>query len=316
MRRFLPTLAKIAISAILISVFVVRVGWREVLANLATVSPWAVAAAVAMLAVQALCSAWRYVWIASAFEIAIPWHASALITWIGLFFNQTLPSSVGGDGMRMWLIGRRGASAERAIASVITDRVVGLIALLALIGAMLPALYQIVPAGGSRTSLTAVVVVGAVMIAAGIVVTLFAGRLVLGGRVKLPARLTAALAGLVRLLSQSKWRVAAVLAASAGAQLATVVAIYAIAIGSGVAIPFWQCLALTLPVMMVASLPLSVAGWGLRESGFAVAFGFIGIAAAQAVTVSVVFGLAAIVLALPGGVLFGLTRSAARQSER
>ena len=50
---------------------------------------------------------------------------------IGAFFNQTLPSSIGGDAVRLWLVSRTGAGWRAATYSILTDRAVGLIALAA-----------------------------------------------------------------------------------------------------------------------------------------------------------------------------------------
>ena len=42
---------------------------------------------------------------------------------IGTFFNQTLPSTIGGDAVRLWLVTRTGASCRFATYSVLVDRV-------------------------------------------------------------------------------------------------------------------------------------------------------------------------------------------------
>jgi hypothetical protein len=57
---------------------------------------------------------------------------------IGAFFNQTLPSSIGGDAVRIWLANRTGAGWRAATYSILTDRAVGLIALALIIVASLP----------------------------------------------------------------------------------------------------------------------------------------------------------------------------------
>ena len=56
---------------------------------------------------------------------------------VALFFNQTLPSSVGGDAMRIWLVGKQ-ANWRTATYSVLVDRVVGVVALAILVTACLP----------------------------------------------------------------------------------------------------------------------------------------------------------------------------------
>ena len=61
---------------------------------------------------------------------------------IGTFFNQTLPSSIGGDAVRLWLVARAGAGWRAATYSIFVDRAIGLIALAIIIVASLPWSYQ------------------------------------------------------------------------------------------------------------------------------------------------------------------------------
>ena len=63
---------------------------------------------------------------------------------IGAFFNQTLPSSIGGDAVRLWLVNRTGAGWRAATYSILTDRAIGLIALALIIVASLPWSYGMI----------------------------------------------------------------------------------------------------------------------------------------------------------------------------
>jgi hypothetical protein len=66
-----------------------------------------------------------------------------MIVRIGLFFNQTLPSAMGGDVMRMWFGHKIGLPAAKAVSSVVIDRIYGLIALLWLVAAAFRELSQL-----------------------------------------------------------------------------------------------------------------------------------------------------------------------------
>ena len=63
---------------------------------------------------------------------------------IGTFFNQTLPSSIGGDAVRLWLVARAGAGWRAATYSIFVDRAIGLIALAIIIVASLPWSYRLI----------------------------------------------------------------------------------------------------------------------------------------------------------------------------
>ena len=62
------------------------------------------------------------------------------ILYIGMFFNQTLPSSIGGDAVRVFLVHRAGKTLETAVNGILLERVVTLIGLIALVVATQPIL--------------------------------------------------------------------------------------------------------------------------------------------------------------------------------
>jgi glycosyltransferase 2 family protein len=72
---------------------------------------------------------------------------------IGTFFNQTLPSTIGGDALRLWLVGRTGAGWRAAAYSVFVDRAIGLIALAIVVVFSLPWSYQLIGDAQGRVAL-------------------------------------------------------------------------------------------------------------------------------------------------------------------
>ena len=72
---------------------------------------------------------------------------------IGTFFNQTLPSSIGGDAVRLWLVARSGAGWRAATYSIFVDRAIGLIALAVVIVASLPWSYRLIADPHGRSAL-------------------------------------------------------------------------------------------------------------------------------------------------------------------
>jgi glycosyltransferase 2 family protein len=73
-------------------------------------------------------------------------------------------------------------------------------------------------------------------------------------------------------------------------------------------ITFVEALIVVPTVLLLTTLPVSVAGWGVREGAMVAGFGFLGIPAEGALTVSVLFGVAQILVSLPGGVVWMLGR--------
>ena len=74
----------------------------------------------------------------------LPTRQAMRFNLIGTFFNQTLPSSIGGDAVRLWLVARGGAGWRAATYSIFVDRAIGLIALAIIIVASLPWSYRLI----------------------------------------------------------------------------------------------------------------------------------------------------------------------------
>ena len=55
------------------------------------------------------------------------------------------------------------------------------------------------------------------------------------------------------------------------------------------------------------ALPLNIGGWGPREGVTAVAFGTVGLGAAQGLTTAVVYGVLSLIACLPGAVVLALS---------
>ena len=68
-----------------------------------------------------------------------------------------------------------------------------------------------------------------------------------------------------------------------------------------------DCILLVPPVILVTVVPISIAGWGVREGAMVVAFGFIGVPASAAFAVSVLFGLTLAAASLPGSLIWWLS---------
>ena len=81
-------------------------------------------------------------------------------------------------------------------------------------------------------------------------------------------------------------------------------AVYILARGLDLDVGLVDCLALIPPVLLITTLPISIAGWGVRELSMVAAFGLIGVPDEGAVALSVVFGLVVAVMSLPGGLIW------------
>ena len=56
-------------------------------------------------------------------------------------------------------------------------------------------------------------------------------------------------------------------------------------------------------VTLIMVLPISIAGWGIREVAMIIGLGFIGVGSENALALSLLFGFLMLLIALPGGAL-------------
>jgi uncharacterized protein (TIRG00374 family) len=304
MNRKLVTAAKIAASCLLIVVLFRRVKIAPLAAQIGHLDPALVVLLLALGALQIALFASRWQQVGIACGAPLSWRTSLRLTMIGLFFNQTLPSSIGGDAVRIWLCTRHGIPATRAASSVMVDRFVALIVLLSLGIATLPWFYELVSNPVLRHSLTAVLAVAA----AGFIFLLAGGAP--AAQMSHKWRATRVLAVIMGDLRSIFLRPAGagILALSLIIHLISVAIILVIARGLHVGLDIKAGLTLFPPVLLIMTIPITIAGWGLRESAMAVALGQVHVSLPAALAISIAYGLLQILVSLPGGLLW-LSRS-------
>ena len=292
-------------SQITISVSLVWFAFRTV--NLASLSDrilqlpkWVVVVVLALLTAQVVTATWRWCHVVKANRISLPFPAALRIFFVGFFFNQTLPSSVGGDVFRIWLLYRRGTTLGQATGSVMLDRIIGLEALLLTAFFGIPVLFTTVP-GPAPWSFLGLSILG---------LTAFAVLLALGGTYGTVLDRWQ-LTRVIRNAARSLWWLVTnpiqgltVLALSVSVHLMTVACIDLLLRGFGHAVPFTLLVTLVLPVLLVTVIPVSMAGWGVRENAMVFILGFAGIPAPDALATSLLFGIGIFLVGLPGGIIW------------
>jgi hypothetical protein len=72
-------------------------------------------------------------------------------------------------------------------------------------------------------------------------------------------------------------------------------------------VDFGQIFQLIPPVMLITMIPISIAGWGLREASMGLAFGYAGLASHEGVNVSLLFGAVYFIVGAVGGLVWILS---------
>jgi uncharacterized membrane protein YbhN (UPF0104 family) len=239
-----------------------------------------------------------------------PLRTTAQIALCGFFFEQVTIGFVGGDAIRLWLLRRTRMPFGRAIQALLLDRVCGLasLVLLSLLGiqALLPLVEQ---------SMRNVIV------------------MMLGGFIAAGLLGVAVVLVLTKVLPPTKlpvhWQrfglsehpvsmatMAIVFILAVATQVLNVLELWMLgqSLGQPTTLQQWFIVAPT--VLLVSMLPISIGGWGVREGAMVVALHGFGISAEDALLPSVLFGLCAVVAALPGGILWVINKDALPQSAR
>ena len=222
------------------------------------------------------------------------------IVLVGLFFNQVLPTGIGGDAVRAWRCRKLGIGLGTAVRSILLDRACGYLVLVALYAASLPSLLQVLPDARQRDGVVAVFA-GALLALLGLVSLDQLPRRMLRHRAIAPL---AELSRESRRLFTHPRRCSAVLALSVCTIGLTVLAFKLLgdAVGSRLSVESWAMI--VPPVSLIQLLPVSLAGWGVREVVLVVALASFGIPAEAALATSVLMGLCLVIVGLPGGLIW------------
>ena len=309
--KLLKTLAKIAVSLMLIWIVLRAFDVKGVYQYLRQVDAGTIALAIACALCVVPLQALRWMIAIEASGNRLPLRTALQIVLIGHFFNQTLPSAVGGDAVRIWCAYRAGLGVGDSARTVILDRAISLVGLLLLAGVSLPWLFGIVTDQTARLAIGAVVACGIGGFVAFVALPQFPESL-LKWRI---LRAVAKLAVLTRQLALTPRYMIPILALTIAGIICFVVIVFWLAVALHLEIRFADCLLLVPPVLLVSSIPVSIAGWGVREGAMVVALGFISVPPAAAFAISVLFGLIIAAASLPGVLLWLISGYSARNLE-
>jgi len=185
------------------------------------------------------------------------------------------------------------------------ERFGNLLCVVAMALAVLPFWTRHVQSDSTRDVFILVGIVGV----AGLILLMFLDRLPEAWNHWRIMRGIAALARDTRLLFLHPGYASLLLVTAIAGQIALAGAVLILASGLGIGVRFVDCLVVMPAVVLVSSLPISVAGWGVRELAMITAFGMLSVPPDSALALSVVLALTATAISLPGGVIWLWSRS-------
>jgi len=219
----------------------------------------------------------------------------------GTFFNQILPGSIGGDGVRMLDLKTGGHASSDAVEGVIIDRGIGLLSLLVLclsgtfLGTDLlpPAVFR-----GIR-----------VLCISGIFCFLLLAILC-----RVPILRKLRWISFLTRISEKIWRVfsagrrtGVILSFSVIVHILAIFSIYFISQSIGQNLGLLIFVVIFPSVVLLTVIPVSFAGWGVREGAMVGLFMSAGADKAPILLISILYGLAVMVASFPG-LFFWLTK--------
>ena len=310
MRRILLSIIKIVISAALLYLALRKANFSDLASRIDVASLGWIGLAISATFLQIFIGVLRWRIVSAECDAPLPIRQAMRYNLIGSFFNQTLPSSIGGDAVRLWLLARAGAGWRAATYSIFVDRAIGLIALAVMIVATLPWSYQLISDPYGRSAL---LLVDFAALAGGV------GFLVVG-RLPWPWLKTwwgthhiYACAVIANRVVFSRKHGVTIAVLSIFVHVLAVVIAWCVVRSIAAPVGFGQTFQLIPPIMLITMLPISIAGWGVREATMALAFGYAGLMTNEGINISLLFGAVSFIVGAFGGLVWVFSAEKAAQ---
>lgn len=246
-----------------------------------------------LILVQAL----RWKRIASIFDIHFSYRHCLISVWAGHFINNVLPTATAGDLLRSFSIKRaQQANKWSWLGAFLAEKYS------AATSALMIACFIVIltPAGNFLPSLLVIFI--CTLLISLLVLPLLITNLFANAAITQSSRIVSTIYRLNKHLSHALLKKEGRLAFidSTLVNLAMCFIFYTIAIGVGAPITLTHSLLVVPLFTILAALPISYAGWGVRELSCVELLQFCGVSADKAIVVSILYGLVLLLSCLPG----------------
>ena len=225
---------------------------------------------------------------------------------IGLFFNLTFPTIIGGDVVKVYYAGKPSRSYAENFASIFLDRDIGMFAMMIIACCAVfihPVSATGVPIPLLLWSVFLLFIIGNIAV--------FTPRFhrILNKTLQRPRfkRIAAKIdnvAGAFRIIGKCPAALWMSLVISFANQTLGCVAVWVIAMSLNIHISLFYFLIFVPVVNLISMIPISLNGMGLREYSFLNLFGAIGVADESCIALGLLYSFIVILSSLPGGVVY------------
>lgn len=212
----------------------------------------------------------------------------------GFFFNQVLPGSISGDAIKIYDFIIKKYSKVDCFYSVFVDRIIGFVGLMLLSLMSNLIFYDIFPA----FIFYVIISISALGLFCFCCLFYFC-KLTFASRIKLTVylykisqKLNAQYPNKATLLLQ--------IGLSMLVHLLSILVIYSIASSVSIDLDFYYYLVVMPSVFLLLIVPLSLAGWGIREGAMVYLFAIVGVTKEAALAISIIYGILLLLSSLPG----------------
>jgi uncharacterized protein (TIRG00374 family) len=230
--------------------------------------------------------------------------------YLGLFFNNILPTTMGGDAVRTVHLGLRGLSLKALVGSAVMDRGVGLLVVVGMGIICLPFAPEISLATRDKLLL----VVTATLLLAGIALLFSKGFLKFAQRLSAKyqnTRVRRFLLDTLHLCHSYRTAHGTLLAATGLTvfmQSSVIMSYYLLARTVGIPLSLITYFSIIPLVFLAGALPVSLGGVGMREGALVALLAAVGIDTQTAITLSLLYLFAHLAASMPGGLVILLGR--------
>ncbi len=303
MKNRLATAAKFLISGVILYVLFKSINTEELYRTAASVNPLSVVfVALLFASVQAI-SAYRWSAILAK-DVKLPYFKLLSIYYIGMFFNNFMPTMVGGDIIKGYYLYKETGRGDISLASIFMDRYSGFTALIVMTTIALVLGWGLIEGTGLRGFLI-LLIAGYT----GISLILWVEYL---HRWAMRALARIHFYGINRkietvytmLMSYRSHRgiLLKIFICSAIVQPGIIIAYYVLSKGLGMTVPLVYFFLFIPLATVVSMLPVSLAGLGIREGAFVFLFAKAGASKEEALTLSLMLFAIMVAVSLIGGV--------------
>ena len=300
-------LLKILISTAVLVVLVLLTDTEKMLSAMININLLVVLVSVALCFLQMILAGIRWYAIGTRTGSFFSFFTAMKINFAAMFSNQVLPSSIGGDVVKTALATKEGLALGRAIRTVLLDRMTGLISLIFLIAATYVVIESYFPKEWALkgSQLIVVPILGSLLII-----------LYNGAKISKFFQKFECLKWIRTFLCEASvlfgvgWTAFYTVSISIIIHSIGALCVWILALNLGLNINYTVVLAF-LPLISLAQLvPISIAGWGVREGTLVSLFALMGLDPSISLVVSLIWGGSIVLAAIFSGLIWFCMRSA------